>query len=357
MDDELICRASLWEELGRRGVPAGPERQRLRTRLVKELESQGLIRRPHPRSRYLLILKPPPDLRRRLHAGFDARKLITTGFDADAERSADRRRQLNSYFRDNVLDGNDFVCASWGPCANSIAPGCTFTEGQLSHIGRHYDLSKDGQELRVVVVGQEVGGRGNARISMQERSKVVHEGSGLTRRFESEPGRQRRNPHMRGTTLALRELFGLPPTGEHHDEFIAANGKRVHMFDCFALINRLLCAAHLLNAKTGARTSTGKPTRTMLRNCDRHFRATLEILEPTVVVVQGVKVWRWSQDVLVPIKSRGKGLWECELSGRRVVVAPFTHPSSWGTDRWDSPTSPYFVDVVRPALRRARAIV
>lgn len=74
--EELICRASLWEELGRRGVSVGPERKRLRSRLVKELESQGLIRRPHPRSRYLLILKPPADLRRRLHMGFDARKLI-----------------------------------------------------------------------------------------------------------------------------------------------------------------------------------------------------------------------------------------------------------------------------------------
>jgi hypothetical protein len=219
-------------------------------------------------------------------------------------------------------------------------------------LGRHYDLNKSGLELLIVVVGQEVGGRGKARVTMAERSAVVHEGSGLSRRFETEPGYKRRNPHMLGTTLALRTILGLAGT-DHQSEFLDIDGKPVHIFDCFALVNRLLCAAHLVNDKTGRRTSTGKPTRTMLNNCERHFRATLEILSPTIVIIQGVKVWRWSQDVLVPVKARGRGLVQCDLSGRRVLVAPFTHPSAWGPDRWDSPKSPYFRQVVRPALRRA----
>src|SRR5918992_301582 len=64
--DEIVCRASLWEELGRRGIPKGPERRVLRTRLVKELEGQGLIRRLHPRSRYLIVLEPPPELEQKM---------------------------------------------------------------------------------------------------------------------------------------------------------------------------------------------------------------------------------------------------------------------------------------------------
>jgi uracil-DNA glycosylase len=91
----------------------------------------------------------------------------------------------------------------------------------------------------------------------------------------------------------------------------------------------------------------------MLNNCERHFQATLEILEPTIVVIQGIKVWKWSKNVLVPIKKRSENLFECDLAGRRVMVAAFTHPSAWGPDRWDSPTSVYFKQVVRPTLRRA----
>jgi hypothetical protein len=360
--DDIVCRASLWEELGRRGVPEGPARRVLRTRLVKELEGQGLIQRPHPRSRYLIVLEPPPELeqemrtmsRRRFQEGmaFDAIEVVPPSYGADTGATARRRRKLRAYFDRSVMDGKDFICWSWDDCEASIGSGCAFTEGQLSHVGHHYDLNKSGVELRIVVVGQEVGGRGKARVTMAERSAVVHEGSGLSRRFESEPGYTRRNPHMLGTTLALRTILGLPGT-DHQDEFLDIDGKSVHIFDCFALVNRLLCAAHLINDKTGQRTSTGKPTRTMLNNCERHFRATLEILSPTIVIIQGVKVWRWSQDVLVPVKARGRGLVHCDLSGRNVLVAPLTHPSAWGSDRWDSPKSPYFRQVVRPALRRA----
>jgi hypothetical protein len=197
-----------------------------------------------------------------------------------------------------------------------------------------------------VVVGQEVAGKGKPRTTMDERYARVHDGSGLTLRFDSDEEHKRRNPHMRGTTLALRTILGLPGT-EHSTEFLYLDDQSVHIFDCFALVNRLLCAAHLQG------TSTGKSTTTMLNNCERHFQATLEILEPTIVVIQGIKVWKWSKKVLVPVKQRTENLFECELAGRRVMVAAFTHPSAWGPDRWDSPTSAYFQEVVRPTLQRA----
>ena len=203
-----------------------------------------------------------------------------------------------------------------------------------------------GRPLRIVVVGQEVAGKGKRRITMPERYAGVHDGSGLARRFDGDGEHLRRNPHMRGTTLALKTIFGISGT-DHATEFLYLGGENAHIFDCFALVNRLLCAAHLEG------TSTGKATTTMLNNCERHFRATLEILEPTIVVIQGIKVWRWSQNILVPVKQRGPTLVECDLDGRRVMVATFTHPSAWGSDRWDSPHSTYFKEIVRPALRQA----
>jgi hypothetical protein len=90
----------------------------------------------------------------------------------------------------------------------------------------------------------------------------------------------------------------------------------------------------------------------MFSNCERHFAATLEILEPTIVVIQGAKVWKWSQTVLTSVKKRGQALIECDVSGRRVLVAALKHPSARHPYRWDSPTSPYFRQVVQPTLRR-----
>lgn len=363
IDGQIICRASLWAELERLGIPRGPERQQLRVRLVKELEARGLIERIHPRSRRLLVIDPDRELLDRIRkesrenflgrmaswsepGAIEILRAPKHGFEHDERATRDRLARLDAYFRSNVLDNKRFVCSSWRDCEASISPGSTFKEGQLSHVGTHYDLERSGHDLRIVVVGQEVAGQGKPRITMAERYAGVHDGSGLTRRFEGDGEHRRRNPHMRGTTLALRSIFGLRGT-DHATEFLYLHDESVHIFDCFALVNRLLCATHLQG------TSTGKSTKTMLNNCERHFRSTLEILEPTIVVIQGIKVWRWSKNVLVPVKQQTENLFQCELAGRRVMVAAFTHPSAWGPDRWDSPTSDYFKNVVRPTLKRA----
>ena len=115
------------------------------------------------------------------------------------------------------------------------------------------------------------------------------------------------------------------------------------------MVVSVLCSSHLKG------TSNGKPTSTMFTNCERHFRKTLEILGPTLVVIQGIKVWKSSQDVLKPIRSLSKNLHQCDLAGRRVIVAAFTHPSARGPNRWNSPKSPYFREVVRPNLETALA--
>lgn len=43
-----------------------------------------------------------------------------------------------------------FVCSDYRTCEASHAGD--FYEGQLHHVGRHYDLLPDGQPLRVVVI-------------------------------------------------------------------------------------------------------------------------------------------------------------------------------------------------------------
>lgn len=338
IDGQLVCRASLIAELRRRDVE---NPGRVRAKLVRELSERGLVLRPHPRSSWLIVIDPDAEP----GAGIGH---STKSFHHDAGATQQRVNDIKRYMNKNVLAGKEFICSSWGECKSSIGSDCTFKEGQLSHLGKHFDLSLDGRELRLVVVGQEVAGKGTARTTMAERYANVHDGSGMKRRFVSDADHTRRNPHMRGTTLALRTIFGSHPALQREGEFIDINGEQVHIFDCFALVNRLLCAAHLEG------TSTGKSTKTMLSNCERHFRATLEILEPTIVVIQGVRMWKWSKSVLRPREKLSNHLFRCELEGRDVLVAPFTHPSARGAQRWDSPTSTYFKEIVEPTLSQAR---
>ncbi len=69
---------------------------------------------------------------------------------------------------------------------------------------------------------------------------------------------------------------------------------------------------------------------------ERLLGATLEILDPTIVVLQGVRMWKWSENVLAPKNALGNHLFECSLAGKRVVVCAFSHPSSYGKKptRW-----------------------
>jgi len=65
-----------------------------------------------------------------------------------------------------------------------------------------------------VVVGQESGlaathgHHKEHRVSLRERYEVIYGKSGMQRRYYGDSEHAARNPHMRGTTSALRVLFG-----------------------------------------------------------------------------------------------------------------------------------------------------
>lgn len=184
---------------------------------------------------------------------------------------------------------------------------------------------------------------------MDARYRQVRDHSGLQRRYYGEPGHQGRNPHMRGTTSALRTIFGLGLGVDYRNEFVhPVNGRPFHIFDGFALVNRLLCSAGPVNS------SQGRPTSTMFHNCAQHFEATAAILEPTLVILQGGSVAKWTNTVLRPGRFYGEHHYEAHLDGTRMIVCAFSHPSAHGELRWgDQPDSPYMLEVVTPTLRDA----
>ena len=188
-----------------------------------------------------------------------------------------RIRLLDEYFKQNVLAGMKFICPFFKECSDSHQG--LFYEGQLHHVGKHYDMSTLGKPFRIMVVGQEYG-HGPSHVSMEDRSQMVVAQTGIQKSFSN------RNPHMRGTTSVLRLIFGIPLGDDHTNEFLQIEDDRFHLFDAFSLVNYLLCSA--ISVKEGRQ---GKSTHIMRRNCLVHFKKVVEILEPTVVIVQGKSYW------------------------------------------------------------------
>ena len=268
-----------------------------------------------------------------------------------------RRARLQRYVLSDLLDERHrFVCEHQAACRASVRASDAFREATMTHLGRRYDLLLDGKALRVVVVGQESGlpaaGAGvgvGRRVSLAERYAQIYDDAGLSRSYYATPLRRGRNPHMRGTTSVLRILFGKDLGSAHQQEYVRpVSGRPFHLFDGFALVNRLLCSAG------PAGGSQGRSTPTMRANCLDHFAVTLRILDPTIVVLQGSAVRLWARELLTPDRTYTDTLFSTQLHARRVLVCAFSHPSARGPHRWgDDLSSPYLTDVVYPTLRSA----
>jgi hypothetical protein len=270
----------------------------------------------------------------------------------DPEQTDRRIRDLRSYMEANVLGPGGFCCPHADLCRSSIRSGDRFYEGILSHVGRHFDLSIDDRPLRVVVVGQEPGHKASPdfkpeHISLDERYRAVHDRAGIGRRYYAQASHRGRNPHMRGTTSALRVLFGKGLGSDWDSEFLLAeNGEGFHIFDAFALVNVLLCSAH------PPRPTAGTSTDVMRTNCLSHFEATIKILEPTTLILQGQGVQSWLAPAIRSAEELGPYVSRVSIAGVRMLAARFSHPAAHGALRWgDRLDAPYLVDIVEPTLR------
>lgn len=280
-------------------------------------------------------------------------------FTADSQATSRRIGQLQAYFDEQVLRDGRFICSSYEACKGSH-PG-TFYAGQLPHIGEHYDLTRNGAPFRIVVVGQEYGHQ-HEHVDLTSRRTMIVNGSARDSRFVAVQGFPARNPHMKGCTNVLRLLFGKDPGTDREGEFVALGDESVHVFDCFALANFLLCSAvplveisnesqpHVIKI-AGKR---GESTRTMQHNCARHFKATLEILEPTVIVLQGRGVFQWirTQRIFGSLLADDVVRQSVSVNGRAIQVLAFTHPSARGAHNWGrNDRTAYLREVVAPTVR------
>ena len=268
---------------------------------------------------------------------------------SDRPQTVQRVAMLANYFEDAVFHGATFTCACASGCLASRGNRGLIT-GQLHHVGADYDLTMDGRPLRIAVIGQEYGG-GKPFTTLEKRCRDVAASRDL--RFKAANGIKARNPHMKGTTSVLRLLTGQGLGTDYEGEHLAfADGRRSHVFECFALTNFLLCSAVTSTTKT-----RGQSTDVMRANCRVHFRRAMDILAPTVLVLQS----KWFlADVLrsfdgIP-ERLGDATYRVRLGDSTATLFAFTHPAShgkasnWG---WNDHT-PYLLDTVQPAVERWR---
>lgn len=163
-----------------------------------------------------------------------------------------RLELLREYMDAHVFGADAFVCKSADSCRRSVMLDSQgrlrddrrFAEGQLSHVGHHYDLTSEGIPVRILVIAMETG-RDHVGVSLEERRLQLARSASLT--FQG------RNPHMRGTTSVLRAALGRRPGEDRQGEFVDLPDEPtpVHLFDCYAMANLRLCSATVGNQSAG----------------------------------------------------------------------------------------------------------
>ncbi len=270
----------------------------------------------------------------------------------DPHRTAQRVQDLDTYMLDKVLAPAGFKCVHHTICRQSH-PG-TFYEGQLHHVGDHYDLRLNDIPCRIAVVGQEYGHKPPC-VNREDRTRMVVQKTGLEKRFKAESGYRARNPTSRGITSVLRLLLGRPLGSDFSGEFIIPSVGRVHIFRMYALTNFLLCSAVSSAKDSGQGSQKGRSTPTMRRNCASHFRRTMEILEPTVVILLGDNVWQWIQrerifDEVTDVEESPL-LKYVQLNKSSALLCTFTHPTSYAERNWGwNDHTEYLLYKVRPTI-------
>jgi hypothetical protein len=151
---------------------------------------------------------------------------------------------------------------------------------------------------------------------------------------------------MRGVTFALLLAFGLP-VDEDIEHIRFDDGSRAHLFDAYAMTNLLLCSA--VDEGTAKSRSTG----IMRKSCSRHLRATIDILQPTLVISQGAGLDKTLWATLGVTQSVAANVAACDLNGNKFVWVSLRHPSR---GNWQSLKCSYLHEVVVPAITKGRAL-
>jgi len=256
---------------------------------------------------------------------------------------------LNEYMEDPVKGvlnpEKGFICKHEKVCRESCRPeNRDFYPGQLHHVGKFYDLERNGKPFRVVISGAEYGDESES-VSIEDRTDDI------TCLQKCEP--RDWNSHMRGTLILLQLLFGKEaenPSAGKGAMSIDVNGSSVNIFKAFSMPNFLLCSARKPDDKTSP--AYGAFTERMQHNCAEHYKKTLEVLKPQIVILQGDRSHGfWMDCYEKSMNSKAAEIQHVRLNGceKETLVLPLYHPS-YQQKAWGGAGYATINDYVKPAV-------
>lgn len=260
----------------------------------------------------------------------------------DEAESARLAEALRSRLHDRVLDTEEqFCCTSGGGCRTSVGRN-GFAAGQMSYVGPSYSLRQEGQPVRILIVSMQVGDD-EAPVTFGRRREQIEQRVGET--FGD------RNQHMMGVTTALRVLLGGEPGSDRAGELIGSPQGEVHVLRAYAMANSVLCSNRPGEGREGG------PSRTMIENCSRHLRATIEALRPTIIHSQGRAEGAPSthhavEAVLNQIRWENEHVASARVGDHDLVWCSLRHPAR----NWAQLGREYLRTTAAPALKLAREL-
>jgi hypothetical protein len=270
--------------------------------------------------------------------------MLSENYSKECEKTRERIQLLKTYF-DKELPTQKNKLLPKGYELRTVQP----------HIGPNYDClinkKKDNSPFRILVSGLEA--LNEDGYSIKKRTKQILDES------EFFP---KSNNHMKGTTILLKYIIGelLGYTLERRNkEYIGDT----HIFNFFALTNW-----HI----TGAFQSKNKARRNKNMNiiAVENFIKQIEVLEPSIVILQGIninvdyyfsKYYPESENKWVDINTYPSNLPDpdryriyipLQKNKFRNPLVKFVHPSDRGKNAnpWSRPDAEYFTDVIKPVL-------
>ena len=277
----------------------------------------------------------------------------------DEAKTHERIKKLQRYYAANVSSDGHMRCKQYPICDNDVArKHLDMNVGQLQHVGKKYDISKDGKKLRLVISGVSYGSISNR--SMEERWNDVVVRGGCQERVSPAT----RTGHAIGTTNLLKYIL-LGDRGiignnwaDWSEEFTSTVGEPdEHIFNMCAWVNFLICCA------TEGGHETDKTPVPLAYRCFPHYLETLRILEPNLVICQqrskdpAKKYEGWFERCLEQLGmdcywNQINENWGRYDDGKlRFVACNFYHPSVRNSNNWShTPEQPYFRNTIIPTL-------
>ena len=281
-------------------------------------------------------------------------------FTFDEKKTSERTKMLQRYYGANVSQDGHMCCKHYSVCSNdAVRRHLDMNAGQFQHVGKKYDISNDGKELRLIISGISYGSMSNR--SMEERWQDVVVRGGCGERVSPAT----RTGHAIGTTNLLKYiLLGSESIGRNNwadwsQEFIGTVGEPAdHIFNMCAWANFLICCA------TEGGHETDKTPVPFAYRCFPHYMETLRILEPNLVICQQrskdprKKYEGWFERCLEQL-GMDRRCWSQENAnwGRykdgalEFIACNFYHPSVRNSNNWShTPEQYYFKNTIMPTL-------